>query len=142
MSRVKLDCCKECGKSFNKVKRAIVDNPAKKRKIYYNRCINCQRAYYKRSNKKYNVIAKQRRKELKLKLILSLGNQCQLCGYNDLSCVGVFDFHHTDNKKEGIARMITKGINKNIVISKDLKKELKSCVLVCANCHRKIHYKE
>ncbi len=57
--------------------------------------------------------------------------KCCQCGEDDVACL---DFHHSDQAaKEGnIIRMLAKGI-------KSLQIELKKCVVVCANCHRKIH---
>jgi hypothetical protein len=57
---------------------------------------------------------------------------CCLCSENDGCCL---DFHHVDSESKiaSVAYLIT---------VKNLKKiydEIKKCVIVCANCHRKIH---
>jgi len=50
----------------------------------------------------------------------------------------VLDFHHrdSDKKKYIISDMITNHMNKNKVL-----KEIKKCIVLCANCHRDLHYK-
>lgn len=60
------------------------------------------------------------------------GLSCMCCGESEPSC---FDFHHVDPavKDFGIAEMIGRFSWDRILV------ELKKCVCVCANCHRKIH---
>jgi len=49
--------------------------------------------------------------------------------------VAIYDFHHSDpNKKE-----TTIGSSRAF---ESMKKELDKCALICANCHRKLHYYE
>lgn len=88
--------------------------------------------------KKCNAVAvTRRRKELKLKAIIYLGNNCKDCGLHD-SCPAIYDFHHLDpNEKDfNISRKgYTYSWNK-------VKIELDKCILLCANCHRKRHFKE
>ena len=58
---------------------------------------------------------------------------CSECGESHIACL---DFHHLDpNEKEGsISKMISTPIK--------LEKELKKCIVLCANCHRKLHWDE
>lgn len=74
------------------------------------------------SNRKYL-------KELKL----SLG--CSICGYN--KCPAALDYHHPDNNKE---TSVSKAASSKGI--KSLQKEIDKCILVCANCHRELHFKE
>ncbi len=64
--------------------------------------------------------------EEKLKL------ECKRCGENHIACL---EFHHLDpNKKEyEIASKIKHSFQK-------LKKEIKKCIVLCSNCHRKEHW--
>jgi predicted HNH restriction endonuclease len=57
--------------------------------------------------------------------------KCSMCGESDHNCL---DFHHIDpNEKEiKISTAIGRG-------AKTVVNELKKCVVVCANCHRKVH---
>jgi hypothetical protein len=56
---------------------------------------------------------------------------CWFCNESEAACM---DFHHVDprNKEKEIARMIT--YRWESIVS-----ELSKCIVVCANCHRKIH---
>ena len=57
---------------------------------------------------------------------------CSRCGENDSACI---DFHHVnpEHKDDGVVHLATQ--SKQAIV-----KELKKCVAVCANCHRKIHF--
>ena len=60
--------------------------------------------------------------------------KCSRCGENHPATI---DFHHKKNKKEGISKMVAYGYS----IEK-IKEEIDKCIILCANCHRKIHWKE
>lgn len=49
----------------------------------------------------------------------------------------VLEFHHLENKDECISRMIRNCCNWEKIIL-----EIKKCIVLCANCHRKHHAKE
>jgi hypothetical protein len=60
------------------------------------------------------------------------GGRCSVCGYD--KCLPALEFHHVDpSQKE------TK-IGANFSTFKKAKPELDKCILVCANCHRELHY--
>ena len=61
-----------------------------------------------------------------------LGGKCSKCGYN--KCLEALDFHHDKGNKEGMISKLTKDFSKQ----KSLK-EVKKCILLCANCHRELH---
>lgn len=63
--------------------------------------------------------------------------KCIKCGENHPSCL---DFHHRDSEeKEGdISGIVGR---KGWGIEKILK-EIEKCDVLCANCHRKLHYEE
>lgn len=63
------------------------------------------------------------------------GGKCVICGYN--KCLGAFDFHHRDpNEKDlNLSKMTSRCFD-------SVKIELDKCDLLCANCHREIHYKQ
>ncbi len=60
---------------------------------------------------------------------------CTVCGENHPATL---DFHHVirspDNKK--VHRLVGNGSYKKAI------EEIKKCVVLCANCHRKHHYEE
>lgn len=50
----------------------------------------------------------------------------------------VLDFHHTDkNEKDIEISLLVRKSSKRL-----LDKELEKCIVLCANCHRDLHYKE
>lgn len=74
----------------------------------------------------------KRRKKLKQLAVEYKGTKCEKCGYD--KCIQALEFHHYDGDKEfGIG-------SKGITSWEKIKKELQKCMLLCANCHREIHY--
>jgi hypothetical protein len=98
-----------------------------------------KRAWNHRNRKqRYNYRTK-RLHQIKIDLIVQAGSQCVACGFEfDGDCLSVFDFHHRDpNFKE--LSLNQNSFNK---VSKDkLYDEVKKCDLLCANCHRQLHWK-
>ena len=90
-------------------------------------------------NKNKDVVRDAKRnyyRARKLKAMGLLGNKCHFCGIEyDGANAPIFEFHHTDplQKDAGVTRLLT-----NQAWSKTLR-ELKKCVLTCANCHNKTH---
>lgn len=78
----------------------------------------------------------RRRKELKIRGIEYLGGKCKDCNLKD-DCPGVYDFHHLDSNLKSF------NISKSghIFSWENVKLELNKCILLCANCHRKRHFK-
>jgi hypothetical protein len=58
---------------------------------------------------------------------------CSKCGESDICCL---EFHHVDSstKEENIARSVTGGWS-----IKRIEREVAKCIVLCANCHRKLH---
>jgi len=76
----------------------------------------------------------KRRKKLKKELVAYKGGKCEKCGYDE--CIAALEFHHInpDKKEFGIgAAGVTRSLDA-------LKKEADKCVLLCCNCHRKLHW--
>lgn len=95
-------------------------------------CDNQRRADNYRKNKpRQQLSAKVRKQELKKKCMDYLGGACMVCGLVDHP--SVFDFHHLDPSKKDfeICRFRTD--------FEGTLPELVKTILVCANCHRKIH---
>lgn len=63
-------------------------------------------------------------------------NGCAICGYNE--CTAALDFHHV-NPKDKKFPLTLNDMNRS---SKNIVKELNKCILLCKNCHAKLHYKE
>ncbi|MFZ5982484.1 MAG: hypothetical protein ACOYS2_02865 [Patescibacteria group bacterium] len=75
----------------------------------------------------------KRRKKIKEMAIEYKGGKCSICGYR--KCIDALEFHHEDPSikefglsKDGLTRSWEK-----------VRKEVESCILVCANCHRELH---
>ncbi len=60
---------------------------------------------------------------------------CEICGENHPACL---DFHHIDPslKKFSVSR------KRDRPSLKQLQEEIAKCQVLCANCHRKEHYKQ
>lgn len=57
---------------------------------------------------------------------------CQICGLKDPECL---DFHHiSDNKKTDVASITNTAANLGALLL-----EICKCVVICANCHRRLH---
>lgn len=77
----------------------------------------------------------KRRRVLKLKAVEKLGGKCMICGYNRYQ--GGLDFHHIDPNDKEFA-ISGSGFSRSWA---RVEKEIKKCLLVCANCHREIEAK-
>ncbi len=85
--------------------------------------------------------AKEKIKERKRKIKTWLSNYkkeliCQSCGENHIACL---EFHHRESQNKDIilARVVNNGWS-----LKRIQIEIDKCQVLCANCHRKVHYKE
>jgi len=97
-----------------------------KRKAYQkdwyvkNKQANQEKGYRWRNKVKFNF------QEFKATL------KCAHCGENEPVCL---DFHHIDPSQKD--RDVTKGISSWSY--KKIMEEIKKCIVLCANCHRKEH---
>ena len=60
---------------------------------------------------------------------------CELCGENHPACL---DFHHRDPKLKDFS---VGNVKEHGWSKKRLLHEIQKCMVVCANCHRKLHAK-
>lgn len=81
-----------------------------------------------------NRQAIERFREAKRRAVEYKGGCCQVCSYD--RCINALEFHHLDPTKKDFS--ISQAKNKSF---DKIKSELDKCILVCANCHREIHYK-
>ncbi len=94
----------------------------------------CQKRFYERNREYY----KEKRKENRLKIREFISNlkkdaKCKYCDECENCCL---QFHHLDPKEKEIE--IANIRNRGWSLEK-LQSELDKCILVCANCHLKIH---
>ncbi len=88
--------------------------------------------YYEKNKEKVYQRKMARRKKLKIEMINLLGGKCSICGYN--KCLDALDFHHQKDKEGHIATFIKNESRQKVL------KEVKKCILLCANCHREVHH--
>lgn len=62
-------------------------------------------------------------------------SKCQKCGKNDYR---VLEFHHCNKKEKDFA--ISWAYNSTGL--EKIKGEIKKCIILCANCHRLVHWEE
>jgi hypothetical protein len=116
--------CKECTKSdirdYVEKNRALVNERDRKRW----------------KTKRLTELPKrqQANKERKEKYVAYKGGKCQVCGYQE--CIGSLEFHHTIPEKKEFQ------VTENKCSWEKAKAELDKCILLCANCHKELHYKE
>lgn len=62
-------------------------------------------------------------------------NKCTICGIDDFRCL---QFHHPNPKKKEfeVAVLARQGSMKKLV------QEIEKCIILCANCHRKLHARQ
>lgn len=126
--------CKRCQKN------KPVSDYAKDRKrpdglqVYCNACHREEaRATYRKNPGPYKARAKAYREKLRPYLI-RFADQVKSdrgCACRGERTVCVLDFHHL-TRGVPVTRAVGKGIS-------GFQKEIKKCVVVCCNCHRKIH---
>lgn len=123
----------ECQKLYDEI--GNIKKVAKETKISYSRLRNVIQSKNITAKDSYAYV-KKHRKSNKEELIAYKGGKCEICGYN--KCIAALDFHHIDPSKKDFGISAT-NIYKNI---EALKKEADKCILVCANCHRELHYQK
>jgi len=96
----------------------------------------CRRRWYAKNKASEKAHVKRRKGEIRIwfqkyKEFL----KCSKCGENHPATI---DFHHKIGKKEnGISKMVADGYSIDRI-----KKELEKCDVLCANCHRKVHFRK
>ncbi len=116
--------CKYCETALPATKRicSTCKSLRKDRKIIRQQSWRTNHSDY---NKNYRL-------KKKLEAIESLGGCCCLCGYD--KCPAALEFHHLDPSQKEFSFSSSSRRYTN------LEEELSKCILVCANCHREVHY--
>ena len=84
-------------------------------------------------NQSHSETYLQRRNETKRFVFAQLGNKCVTCGETEFACL---DCHHTD----GHTSMKALGITDNLEKWRKNKDQISQLILLCSNCHRKLHF--
>ena len=135
---IKCRCCKKVKPNSEYYHGNLVryDNTCKK-------CLGVIRSKYAKENRgKINLRNTLKRKRILTKWLEYFKNKgqdkCSQCGYDE--CFWAIEFHHEDKKDFAIKRFYNQKVCTKDNINK-LEKELKKCIVLCANCHREEHYK-
>ena len=100
------------------------------RKVCYN-CVPNGLNKYERAQLERSLIRKIINKE-------KLERGCDICGYN--KCPNALEWHHIgDDKGFNPGDILTKGTVSSLEL---YRQETKKCILVCANCHRELHWSD
>jgi hypothetical protein len=110
-----------------------------RRKRYYHEVEKPKKSYekIKKTKRKTQKKADRKKREIEARNYaweFKRHNKCVRCGESDPACLV---FHHTDpsNKKASVHKLYKYGLN-------SVKKEIDKCIILCANCHMKLHYYE
>jgi hypothetical protein len=105
------------------------------------KCKACLKEYmnshYKSNKDSYKDYVKKRKKELKNWYNEYKSNlKCEKCGENHPA---VLDFHHINSNEKDFSIGTAMGVGNSI---ETILKEISKCMILCSNCHRKLHYEE
>lgn len=98
--------------------------------------INGKKYRRRKCNKCRQIVKNKRRKTIKEGVInYKKKNKCFMCEVSDYR---VLEFHHIkDDKVDNVSDMVRRGFSYDNIMN-----EIKKCKVVCANCHKIIHYNE
>ena len=95
-----------------------------------------KRDHYLKNKDTYLRRNKERKKRLKKQwLEFKESLSCEICGERHISTI---DFHHIKRSKDN--RPVNKLVSNHNF--KEAYEEIKKCMVLCANCHRKLHHQE
>lgn len=97
-------------------------------------CFDCSPSYPKGGSRSKTLMAL--RQAMRKEAIKRYGGKCQICGYN--RCPEALSFHHKNpnQKSFGLAQ---NGLTHSW---EEYLKECEKCILICANCHAELHWRE
>ena len=92
------------------------------------------REYVKANSKRNTPIRRNKRQEWWTEYRRTLS--CSKCGEGHIATI---DFHHPDSikKKADIRILFDRGVS-----IKRIEREIEKCIVLCSNCHRKLHWEE
>lgn len=99
-----------------------------------NQCRDCRNARRKElrdaNPEKYRKESARRQKE-QTAWLQSLKKECIICGEKESICL---DFHHINPEEKSFTIAKHQSLGKEKLLA-----EIKKCVCLCSNCHRKVH---
>ena len=130
--------CSKCGIEKHEDEYSFRNKSLNKKHPYCKECqkkmtdnhYNSNKNYYKQRNINRKIEFREWIDDLKSSL------KCEHCGENHPATL---DFHHSNpNEKENnISNMVKDGFSKENIL-----KEMKKCIILCSNCHRKLHWEQ
>src|SRR5947208_10979420 len=104
---------------------------------YRERVLARNKDWQRRNRERANAIVQRHRDKKRAWLMeQKRGKCCEFCGESDPCCL---DWHHMDptEKKFTVSHMWSHSIRQEIV-----EQEIAKCILICSNCHRRLHRSE
>lgn len=133
--------CTKCKKELELSQFHNCKNTKDKLNSWCKYCMNTlTRSYYQKHRKKLikeSKIRTRKNSAIYRERINNIKSQgCSICSEKDIRCI---DFHHKDPQIKEFE--ISDAINPSTLRKGwiTIKNELDKCILVCGNCHRKIH---
>ncbi len=97
-----------------------------------------KRAWNHRNRSQRQAYKHDRIHRFKKDLIVEAGSRCTICGLGfDGECTAIFDFHHR-NLEDKVFNVNNGALSKYSMAK--VQTEVKKCDLLCAVCHRLIHW--
>lgn len=97
--------------------------------------MNDRKEYYQKNKEQYLEHSRNQKNRARIFVNkIKNENKCLFCRESDFSCL---DFHHKNPNEKDIDISV---LIKNHASIETLSNEIKKCVVLCANCHRKIHH--
>ena len=116
--------CKECNDEIKNNRKIFCSEKCRSKNRYKHNKNELSKSIYKSQ--------KKRRHSIKNKIVLENGGCCSNCGYNkNLSSLS---FHHTSIKNFNLTGDSMMRTNISLI-----QEELKTCNLLCMNCHIALH---
>lgn len=132
--------CGMCKELLPKTDEFFATRKDRKENEFQHNCRECQKEYRKKhyENNKIKYVNKaklQTKKMVDWFLGIKSKLKCEVCGEDRH---WVLDFHHTDPKQKDfeVSKMI-RSVSKETILN-----EISKCKVLCANCHRDLHYQE
>ena len=118
---------------INKWRREYLASHPEKKQKYTKEIKEYRQRYEEEHREERKVMRAKRRKKLQTFVNeYKLSKGCSVCGYNEHA--EALDFHHEGEKEFTIGQACNRTMS-----LKRIEKEMKECVVVCANCHRLLH---
>jgi len=97
-------------------------------------CFECSPSYPKGGSRAKTISALRR--AMKKEAVKRHGGKCEICGYD--KCIDALQFHHKDPKEKEFG-LAASGETHSW---EEFLAESQKCLLICANCHAELHWKE